>query len=186
MRSLIDMPGIVVGGHNINNLRYADDTVLIATSQKELQEMIDIVVLESERMGLSLNNGKTEVMVVSKKQIIPKCVIKVNGVILRQVQKFKYLGTWITSDGRCITEIKNRIGQAKTAFYKIKNILCNISLSLRVKKRILACYIHPVLTYGCESWTIGRQAKQFLEASEMWFYRRMLRIPWTAKKSNQE
>ena len=184
MRSIGNMPGIVVGGHNINNLRYADDTVLIATSQRELQKIMDTVVVESEKMGLKLNNKKTEVMVISKKRIIPKCKIKVGGISLEQVQKFKYLGTWITSDGRGITEIKNRIGQAKTAFYKMKSILCNKSLSLEVRKRILACYIEPVLTYGCESWTISKQAIKSLEAAEMWCYRRMLRIPWTAKMSN--
>ena len=118
MRHITDMPGISVGGHNINNLRYADDTILIATNERDLQALIDRIVDKSEIMGLSPNKKKTEVMITSKKNNQLKCSIMVDGTILKQVNNFKYLGTVITSDGRCTTEVKCRIGQAKVAFKK--------------------------------------------------------------------
>ena len=102
------------------------------------------------------------------------------------MQKFKYLRAVITSDRKCRTEIRNRIGQAKTAFQRMRNILANTSLSMNVRKRVLKCYIEPILLYGSESWTIGKSAQKSLEAAEMWFIRRMLRIPWTAKITNEE
>ena len=123
-------------------------------------------------------------MVTSKTSNPSKCNIKVNGTVLKQVDKFKYLGTIITSDGRCVTEIKSRTAQAKAAFQKMRNILCNNSLSIEVRKNILKCYIEPILLYGSEAWTIDNIARKHLEATEMWFYRRMLKISWTAKTSN--
>ena len=69
---------------------------------------------------------------------------------------------------------------------KMKSILCNKSLSMAVRKRTLQCYIEPILTYGCEAWTISKNIKSILEATEMWFLRRMMRIPWTARKTNDD
>ena len=175
-----------MGGHIINNLRYADDTVLIARNETELQKLVDRVVTESNNKGLSLNIKKTEVMTISKKHILPKCTITVNETELRQVQQFKYLGVLVTSDGRCRSEIKSRIGQAKTSFLKMKSIICNNSLSIPIRMRVIQCYIEPILTYGCESWTMNTQIEKSLMATEMWFYRRMMRIPWTAKMTNVE
>lgn len=186
MRNIEGMPGISIGGYNLNNLRYADDTVLIAENGKDLQALIDIIVMESDKMGLSLNNKKTKTMVISKKAVIPSCNININGNILKQVHKFKYLGTLITSDGRCNTEIKARICQAKTAFQKMKSFLTNKKLPLELRKRIHQCYIEPVLMYACETWTINAQMERSLNATEMWFLRRMLKIPWTARKTNKE
>ena len=167
MRSIQDMPGISIGGHNINNLRYADDTVLIAEKETHLQEMINIIAKESLSKGLSLNTRKTEVMVITKNKCPPECNIKVDGISLKQVNNFKYLGTLITADGRCIKEIKSRVTQAKATFHKMKNILCNMSLSIEVRKRVLRSYIEPILLYGSESWTINRLARNHIEATEM-------------------
>ncbi|BFY98674.1 hypothetical protein BsWGS_01714 [Bradybaena similaris] len=125
-------------------------------------------------------------MVITKKQCIPKCNIVVNGTSLKQVNEFKYLGTLITSDGRCIKEVKCRIAQAKAAFHKLKHILCNLSLSIEVRKRVLRSYVEPILVYGSESWTISKLVRNYLEAVEMWFYRRMMRIPWTDKRRNED
>ena len=68
----------------------------------------------------------------------------------------------------------------------MKSILCNKSLSLNVRKRVLKCYVEPVLLYGSESWNVNEQIKKKLEATEMWFLRRMLRIPWTARVTNDD
>ena len=188
MRNIEDMPGIKVGGCNINNLRYADDTVLIAGSEQELQALLDKVVKESENKGLSLNKKKTEIMVVSKyiANTPPRCNIIINDTKLAQVEKVKYLGTLLTSEGRCLSEIRSRTAQAKSAFQKMRTILCNRRLSMQTRIRVLRCYIEPILFYGCEAWTVNKKIQSELEATEMWFLRRMMKIPWTAKKTNAE
>ena len=182
-RKLEDIPGFNINGVNLNNLRYADDTVLIAESQKQLQRLLDTVVKESEKMGLSLNVKKTECMVVSKKTINPKCSLSSKGEQIKQVTKFKYLGYLITSDGRCISEIRKRTAMAKDAFHKMKPVLMNRNISTTTKKRVLKTYVWPVLLYGCECWTMNKDIERRLEATEMWFIRRMFRISWKEKKN---
>ena len=125
LRNLEDMPGIRINGQMINNIRYADDTVLIAGSEQELQNLLNTVVIESESKGLALNVKKTECMVVSKKKVNPKCNVRSKGEIITQVEKFKYLGYMLTSDGRCDTEIKKRIAIAKDSFSKMSPIFKN-------------------------------------------------------------
>ena len=98
-------------------------------------------------------------MIISWKDINPICSINIHGNPLKQVNKFKYLGTILTSDGKSQTEVRRRIGQAKTAFLKMKNILTNRSLSMEVRKRVLSCYIEPILLYGCEALTINNTIK---------------------------
>ena len=120
-------------------------------------------------MGLTLNIKKTEIMLVSRKTPNPTCNIKINDTTLKQVQHFKYLGTIISSDGKCQTEVKNRISQAKTTFHKMKHILTNANLSVETRKRVMKCYIEPMLLYGCEAWTINKELKRKIEATEMWF-----------------
>ena len=183
-RELEDSPGIKINGEVINNIRYADDTALIAGSETELQSLLDKVVTESERKGLYLNVKKTECMVVSKKQVNPTCNLTSKGEKIKQVYKFKYLGYIITSDGRCDTEIKRRIAMAKDSFSKLSPIFKNRNISITTKFRLLKAYVWSVLLYGCESWTISEVMKTKLEAAEMWFIRRILRISWTEKKTN--
>ena len=114
--------GCVIGGHNVNNLRYADDTALLAESEEELQKVVDQVKKNSEKMGLKMNVKKTKTMLVSRDHekdrrngVDRHVCIKVNGQILEQVKKFKYLGQWITEDGRCDLEVKTRIEMARSA-----------------------------------------------------------------------
>ena len=174
----------------MNNIIYADDTVLIADNEKELQEMLDTVVRESENKGLSLKKKKTEVMVISKKNCRPlrlhAIIIVMNGRVLKQVHKFNYLGSLITSDGWCINEIKRRMAQVKASFQNMKSILTNKRMSLGVRQRVLQCYIEPILLYGCESWSMTKQTLTSIEAMEMWLLRRMLRVSWTQKRTNLE
>ena len=122
---LENYPGVKINGENINNIRYADETVLIADSEENLQRLLDITIEKSEEMGLTLNVKKTECMVISKKAIAPSCNLQSRGQQIKLVKKFKYLGYMITSDGKCITEIKKRIATAKDAFQKLSLILKN-------------------------------------------------------------
>lgn len=117
------MPGVKVGGININNLRCADDTVLIA--ETDLQNILKKFVTESEKKGLQINIKKTECMVISKKNITPKCSLNIKGEEIKNVEKFTYLGSLITSDGRSVTEIKKRIDMAKEVFNKMSAVFKN-------------------------------------------------------------
>ena len=184
LRNLENYPGVKINGENINNIRYADDTVLIADSEENLQRLLDITIEKSEEMGLTLNVKKTECMVISKKAIVPSCNLQSRGQQIKLVKKFKYLGYMITSDGKCITEIKKRIATAKDAFQKLSLILKNRNISMTTKFRVLKTYVWSTLTYGCECWTITSDIEKKIEAAEMWFIRRMLRISWTEKKTN--
>ena len=186
MRHIENMPGIEINGRNVNNVRYADDTVLIAEKECDLQNMVDVIVRESDKMGLDLNAKKTEVMVVTRYKERPKCNIKVNQNNLSQVESFKYLGTMITSDGRSDTEIKSRIGQAKTAFQNMRHVLVNKEMPDNLKRRIFQCYVEPIMLYACETWTMNADTKRKIEAAEMWFIRRMLRVSWTERKTNED
>ena len=176
LRSIFELEGIRVGGENINNIRYADDTVLIADSEQNLQELLNVANRASEQNGLKININKTETLVVSKNEV-PVCSIRAGDQNVKQVDSFKYLGSLITSDGRCIKEIKKRIAVAKTSFLNMKTLLCNLKMSMRTRIKALKTYIWSVLTYGCEAWTLSKEAREKLEAFEMWTLRRMMRIP---------
>ena len=160
--------------------------MLIATSEEDLQKLVDIINAESEKMGLGLNAKKTEVMTISKRPEPPTCSIKVLDATLKQAQSFKYLGSIITPDGRCTTDIKSRLGQARTAFKNLEAILTNQKISINVRKRVLETYIWPIITYGCEAWTINQQMQNTINAAEMWYYRKMFKIPYIAHVTNEE
>ena len=123
-------------------------------------------------------------MVISRKEEPPLINITINGIKLKQRDHFKYLGALVSSDGRNNTEISARIAQAKMMFQKMKTVLTNSHISIQKRKRTLECYIELILMYGCEAWTISKQVQKKLEAVEMWFLRRMMKISWMAKKSN--
>ena len=156
LRNVNDMPGIKIGGRNISNLRYADDTVLIAEKEQDLQKLVTNVVEESKKLGLTMNSRKTETTLITKSKERTKCTLKIEDEYLRQVEKFKYLGSVATSDGKNEHEIRIRIGQAKTAFNKMKTILTNKAMAIDLRKRKLSAYIEPILTHRCEAWTINK------------------------------
>ena len=114
-RLKFNQSNLKVNGTSISNIRYADDTVLIAESEEDLQTLLDITAVKSKDMGLSLNVKKTECMVVSKNENA-MCNIQSNGQSIKQVKKFKYLGYMITSDGRCLTEITKELPWLKMLF----------------------------------------------------------------------
>ena len=134
--------------------------------------------------GMSLNAKKTKVMVIDKKENI-ECKIKVEGKDLEQVHEYKYLGSWITDDGRCEEEVRRRIGKAKSDFWKFKEFLRS-NINLNLKKRLLKTYIFSVVGYASEAWTFSKKITDKLHAFEMWCYRRLLKISWTEKVTNIE
>ncbi|KAG1686094.1 Retrovirus-related Pol polyprotein from type-1 retrotransposable element R2 [Nymphon striatum] len=145
LRQLEDLPGISLGGNNINNIRFADDTALIAASEKKLQALLDKVVECSDKMGLTINVKKTKSMTISKKQQPPNCKLTIGQKSIEQKDKFNYLGNFLTADGKSKTAIRTRIAMAKNKFQSMKQILTNRNLSNQLKIRLLKCYIWPVL-----------------------------------------
>ena len=186
LRNIMGMEGIKVGGVNINNIRYADDTVIIADTTEKLQALVDMVKRESEKMGLKINIKKTEVVVASKNSEPPNCNIIIDNTRIKQASNFIYLGSTITQDARSNKEIERRILIAKNSFNNMRNLLKNNRINVQTRVRALKTYIWSTLMYGAESWTINRAIKGKLEAVEMWFYRRMLRVSWRDRVTNEE
>ena len=186
MRDLMELDGIKFGGRNLNNIRYADDTVLIADTEEKLQALVQALVRASGERGLNLNVSKTKVMVISKEDDNIEANIRVNGQVLEQVEKYKYLGSVVSRDARCVDEIKQRIVIAKNAFNKVKHLVTNRSISISLRKRFIKSYVWSTMLYGCEAWTMNKAMVKKIEAAEMWFFRRMLKISWTDRVRNDE
>jgi len=178
------LKGIQFGGENLTNLRYADDAVLIADSRKKLQRMINRLNLKCIAYGMAMNVKKTKVMVMSREGNV-QCNINLDGVVLEQVNRYKYLGSWITEDVRCEKEIIARIAMAKTAFWQNKELMRR-NVRAQTKLKILNCYVFSVLNYGCESWTWNIATQRKIDAFECWCYRRMLKISYLDRVSNKE
>ena len=137
MRNIERKGGFRVGGTVINNLRYADDTVIIAETEEELQQLFDIVVQESENKGLYQNGSRSFTMVFSKSTVIPTCNITIHGTSLEQVNSFIYLGSMFTSDGRCVQDVRRRIGIANSAFTSLEEVLKSRDIKRQLRIRVL-------------------------------------------------
>ena len=138
--------------------------------------------------GMELNAKKTETMVVTKKQEtnIPTCKLTVNGLSLRQIEKFKYLGTMINLDARDESDLNIRSDQAKASFQQMKTVLCNKNISFKTRYRVLKCYIYPIFHCNCESWNILKRMASKINSFEMWCFRRKQRISWMARKISED
>ena len=184
-REVEDLPGCIVGGTNFNNLRYADDTALIAESEEELQVIVDQVRSSSEVKGLRMNVKKTKTMAISRDRT-PEVKIVVKDTVLEQVKIFKYLGQLITDDGKCEREVRGRIEIARARFVQMKDVLTSRQLSLDLRKRMVRCYILSTFLYASETWTLNKILRDKIEAFEMWVYRRMLKISYEQHRTNEE
>ena len=112
-------------------------------------------------------------MVFSKSEVRPSCKITVHGNTLEQVDRFVYLGSLYTSDGRCEQDVRMRIAIAKSAFTSLEKVLKNWNINIQLRCRFLKCYVWSTLLYGSEAWTLSSKMLNKLEATEMWFLRRM-------------
>lgn len=177
--------GVKVNGKPINNLRFADDTVVIAESMSDLQRLIDQIVESSEENGLTLNIRKTKFMLISKQEH-PQESLRIHGEVVEKVTKYKHLGTNVNENNDHTEEIRSRIGQARNVFNKMRRVFCTKELSLNLKIRLLRCYVFSVLFYGMEAWTLKKNMIDKLEAFELWAYRRILKISWVEKVTNDE
>ena len=165
--------GIKIAGRNINNLRYSDDTTLMAESEEELKNLLMKVKEESEKVGLKLNIQKTKIMA--------------SGPITSWeiVSDFMFLGSKITADGDCSHEIKRRLFLGRNVMTNLDSIFQSRDITLLTKFRLVKAMVFPVVMYGCESWTVKKVERRRIDGFELWCWRRLLRVPWTAKRSNQ-
>uniref|UniRef100_A0A4W2HSQ0 RNA-directed DNA polymerase n=1 Tax=Bos indicus x Bos taurus TaxID=30522 RepID=A0A4W2HSQ0_BOBOX len=171
--------GIKTAGRNINNLRYADDTTLMAESEEELKSLLMKVKVESEKVGLKLNIQKTKIMASG-----PIISWEIDGETVETVSDFIFLGFKITADTDCSHEIKRRLLLERKVMTNLDSILKSRDITLPTKVCLVKA-IFPVVMYGCESWTVKKAERRRIDAFELWYWRRLLRVPWTARRSNQ-
>jgi endonuclease/exonuclease/phosphatase family metal-dependent hydrolase len=176
--------GVRVGGQLVKDVRFADDQGMVASTEAGLQRLMDGLVSTAKRYDMKVNVKKTKVMTVSKGGgVVARIVI--DGQVVEQVSKFKYLGSLITDDGRSEAEIKARIGMAKDAFTRRKELLTR-RMSKVTKKKIIKTVVWSVALYGAETWTLKKDEIRRLNSLEMWLWRRMEKISWTEKKTDEE
>ena len=168
--------GIKIAGRNINNLRYANDTTLMAANE-ELKSLLIKVKEESEKVGLKLNIQKTKTMASG-----PIASWQIDG---ETVSDCIFLGSKITTDGDCSHEIKRRLLLGRKVMTNLDSILNSRDITLPTKVHLIKVMVFPVVMYGCESWTVKKAENWRIDAFELWCWRRLLRVPWTARRSNQ-
>ena len=143
--------GIKIARRNINNLRYADDTTLMAESKEELKSLLMKVKEESEKAGLKLNIQKMKIMASG-----PITSGQTDGETVETVTDFIFLGSSITADGDCSHEIKRRLLLGRKTMTNLDSMLRSRDINLLTKVRIVKATVFPVFMYGCESWTIKK------------------------------
>lgn len=175
--------GVKVGGEIIKDVRFADDQAMVADSEVGLQNQMDSLARTAEEYDMRINIKKTKTMLISKKAG-GSINIFVNGKEIERVRRFKYLGSVISEDGRSLEAVKERIVLAKVAFGKRRELLTK-RMSMRLKKKLIKTLIWPVALYGCETWTLRKEEINRLNALEMWLWRRVEKIKWTDKITNE-
>ena len=168
---------IKIAGRNVNNLRYADDTTLMTESKEELKSLLMKVKEESEKVGLKLNIQKTKIMASR-----PNTSWQTDG---KTVRDFIFGGSKITADGDCSHEIKRCLLLERKVMTNLEGMLKSRDVTLPTKVHLDKAMVFPVLMDGCESWTIKKVECRRTDAFELWCWRRLLRVPWTARRSNQ-
>ena len=169
--------GIKIAGRNISNLRYAEDTTLMAESEEELKSLLLKVKDKSEKIGLKLNIQKTKIMASD-----PITSWQIDGETVRD---FIFVDSKITADGNWTQEIKRRLLFGRKAMTKLDSILKSRDITLLTKVHLVKAMAFLVVMYGCENWSIKKAESRRIDAFELWCWRRLLRVPWTARRFNQ-
>ena len=172
--------GNKIAKRNINNLRYADDTTLMAESAEELKSLLKKVKEESEKAGLKLNIQKTKIMAPS-----PNTSWQIYQETMETVRDFIFGGSKITAYGDCSQEIKRCLLLGRKAMTYLDSILKSRDITLPTKVCLVKAMVFPVVMYGYESWTLKKAEHRRIDAFDLWCWRRLLRVSWTARRSNQ-
>ena len=135
---------------------------------------------ESEKVGLKFNIQKTKIMAFG-----PITSWEKDGETVETVSDFLFLGSKITADGDCSHEIKRRLLLGREVMTNLDSIFKSRDITLLTKVRLVKAMVFPVFMYGCESWTVKKAEHQRTDAFELWCWKRVLRVPWTARRSNQ-
>ena len=171
--------GIKIARRNTNNFRYADDTTLMAES-KELKSLLRKVKEESEKAGLKLNIQKTKIMASG-----PITSWQTDGKTVETATDFVFLGSKIIAGGDCSHEVKRLLLLGRKAMTNLDSMLKTRDITLPTKVCLVKVMVFPVVMYGCEGWIIKKTERRRIYIFELWCWRRLLRVPWTARKSNQ-
>ena len=172
--------GIKIARRNSNNFRYADDATLMAESEEELKSHLMKVKEESKTFGLKLNIQKPKIMASS-----PMASWQIDEETMEIVRDFIYLGSQITADSYCSHEIKRLLLLRGKAMINLESILKSRDITLTTKVPLVKAMVFPVVMYRCESWIVKKAEHQKIDAFELWCWRKLLRVPWPARRSNQ-
>ena len=170
--------GIKIAGRNINNLRYAGHTLM--AESEELKSLLMKLKDKSENVGLKLNIQKTKIMASS-----PVTSWQIDGETVERVTDFMFGGYKSTADSDCSHEIKRHLLLRRKVMTNLDSTLKSRDITLPTEFCLVKAMVFPVVMYGCESWTIKKAEHRRIDASELWCWRRLLRVPWTARRSNQ-
>ena len=164
--------GIKIAERNISNLRYADDTTLMAKSEEELKSLLMKVKEESEKVDLKLNIHKTKIMASG-----PVTSWQIDVETMETVRDFILGGSKIIADSDCSHEIKRRLLLGRKTMTNLGSILKSRDITLLTKVRLVKAMFFPLVTYGHEGWTIKKVEHRRIDAFELWCWRRLLRVP---------
>ena len=157
-----------------------DDVILMAESEEELNSLLMRVKEKSKRDGLRLNIEKTKIMASSF-----ITAWQIEGGKVDVVTDSLFLGSKITADGDCSHEIRRQLLLGRKVMTNLDSVLKNRDITLPTKVCIVKAVVFPVVMYGCESWTLKKAERQRIDAFELWSWKRLLKVPWTARMSNQ-
>ena len=152
----------------------------MAESEEALKSLLMKVKEESEKVGLKLNIQKTKIMAsgsITSWQIV--------GETMETVRNFILGGSKITADGDCSHEIKRRLLLGRKAMTNLESVLKSRDITLPSKVCLVKAMVFPVVMYGCEIWTVKKAERRRIDAFKLWCWRRLLRVPWTARRANQ-
>ena len=164
----------------INNLRYTDDTTLMAESEEELKSLLMKVKEESGKVGLKFNIQKMKIMASG-----PITSWEIDGETVETVSDFILGGSKIIADGDCSHEIKRHLLLGRKVMTNLNSIFKSRDITLPTKVCLVKAMVFPVVMYVCESWTLKKAECRRIDAFELWCWRRLLRVPWPARRSNQ-
>ena len=152
----------------------------MAETEEELKCLLMKVKEDSEKVGLKLNIQKMKIMAPG-----PIASWEIDGQTVETVSDFIFGGSKITADGDCSHEIKGRLLLVRKVMTNLDSILKSSNITLSTKARLIKAMVFPVVMYECESWTVKKAEHRRIDAFELWCWRRLLRILWTARRSNQ-